>query len=333
MLKKRATWLFLVIALVAVIAAGYSLAQNDSSTDNVHPISGINGTGSLDVGTDVEPEGKAVPPIAIGAGPGAKPAPTAPTEAQRSASSDAGSASGATGATSQQNILDRKIIYNASLQLTVEDVSRSFQEVQNIAQGAGGVVASSRFYLDGAKRLATVTIRVPVTAYNDVLGQLRRLALEVEHETSSANDVTEEYTDLSARLRNLEATEAQYLAFLGQAKNVAEVLQVQDRINATRQEIERVKGRMQLLERLTDLATIQVNMQPEAAAKPDATSWSVAQVFEDAWESSLRALRGVAEVVITLAVYSMWIIVPLVGLLLIVRYAGLLPRRSESRSN
>jgi hypothetical protein len=238
----------------------------------------------------------------------------------------------ASGAVAQSSTLDRKIVQTASLELTVEEVGSSFEEVSRIAAAAGGFVASSTFSRADDEQVASVTIRVPATQYQDVLRQLRGLALEVENESSQANDVTEEYTDLSSRLRNLEATEAQYLLLLGQAKDIGEILQVQDRLNSTRSEIEQVKGRLNLLNNLTDLATVTVHLRTDTApvVGPE-TGGGVnpADAARGAWDASIDVLTGISSGIVAVVVFSWWL-APLLALAAFV-VVRVLPRAFASR--
>jgi hypothetical protein len=193
------------------------------------------------------------------------------------------------------------------------------QQASNVQAGAGAPAPADRKVIvnvtldilvgkDGGQRRASITIRVPTNRYQAVLDELRGLG-SVESERSSANDVSEEYTDLGSRLRNLEATEQQLLVFLGQAKNVQEVLTVQDRLNTVRAEIERVKGRIALLTRLTDLATIQVQLRPDPApvTKGPSDSGAVA-ALRRGWQASLDVVGGGATALLTAAAFSWWLL-------------------------
>jgi hypothetical protein len=179
---------------------------------------------------------------------------------------------------------------------------------------AGGFVASSKFALQGEDQIASMTVRVPAASYQDVLSEIRGLGVKVDSEGSNASDVTEEYTDLEARLRNLEATEVRLLELMGRATNVNEILQVQDRLNGVRSEIERVKGRMSLLDRLTDLATITVHLRPVVAGSGGGTNggFDFGAEVSKAWDESLEFLGDVAAAVIAVVVFVWW--VPFVAL-------------------
>ena len=112
---------------------------------------------------------------------------------------------------------DRKIIESATIDLEVDDVIRSFSTVSRIASEAGGFVASSNVYSEDDERYATLTVRVPAEEYTETLERLRGLG-EVASEGSNASDVTEEFTDLESRLRNLQAVEAQYVQLLARQR-------------------------------------------------------------------------------------------------------------------
>jgi len=224
-------------------------------------------------------------------------------------------------------VTDRKIIQTASMSLQVKAVSEAFQEVTRTADAAGGFVSSSSFSNEGESQVASITIRVPAARFQETLASLRALAVKVENEQSQANDVTEEYTDLGARLRNLQATEAQYIEFLKQAKDIGEVLQVQDRLNAVRADIEQAQGRINLLDNLADMSTITVHLSPEAAADSGGGGPNPAEAAKAAWDASLTTLRGLATGIVAVAAFSWWLVPIFILLALVGR--KLSPRRKE----
>ncbi len=258
--------------------------------------------------------------------------------------------SGATGGTDAANpalalpqVAGRKIVRNASVTLSVEDVGASVQEVERIVATAGGFVSSSSVFVDGPPepvpqgqdseppkrtRTATVEVRVPAEAYATVMGQLRGIAKEVEAETSQTSDVTEEFADMGSRQRNLEATEQRYLELLQRAQSIPDILTLQDRLNGVRLEIEQVQGRINLLNDLTDLATISVQLQPfaAAAAEPSAPGWAE-QAWDQAWEASSAALEAMGTAAIVAGVVLAWLAVPGLAIVVAWRLLGLRGQR------
>jgi hypothetical protein len=290
-----------VLGVIAAVAIACSGSANDTaSTRDVF---------GEDAVADVDDGGLAT--LNIDAGDKAS-APR-PAEAESRAAGGAGSAGqGPAGAPPVlQTSIERKIVQTASMQLQVEAVGAGFEEVGRIATAAGGFVASSKFSYKGEQQIASVTIRVPSSSYQSVLGQLRGLAEKVDAEDSNASDVTEEYTDLESRLRNLQATHDQLLALLGRAQTVTDILTVQDRLNAVTGQIEQVKGRMQLLDNLTDLSTVTVHLRPVAAPVKDSGGVNLGETISEAWDDSLAFLGGIAEDVLTVVVFAWW--VPVLG--------------------
>jgi hypothetical protein len=129
----------------------------------------------------------------------------------------------------------------------------------------------------------------------------------VQTEESNASDVTEEYTDLQSRMRQLRAEEQQYLALLEEAQNIEQILLIQDRLNGVIAQIEQVQGRINLLDNLSELATITVHLRPLSAGAGGSGLGPV-EAAENAWEASLETLRALAVVAVAVIAYSWWLI-------------------------
>ena len=128
-------------------------------------------------------------------------------------------------------------------------------------------------------------------------------------ENSNANDATEEYTDLGSRLRNLQATETQYLGFLKNAGNLNDVLTVQDRLSQTRGQIEQVQGRINLLDSQTNFATITVHLEPGAIANGDQGGGTgPLQTARRAFDASLVVLLGLSTAILAVGAFSWWLL-------------------------
>ena len=102
---------------------------------------------------------------------------------------------------------ERMIVRTAAMSLVVVDVPGAVDQIAQLAEGFGGYVVSSERWRQDERLFGIITIRVPAEDFADAMASLHRLAVDVTHEETSAKDVTEEYIDLSAKLRNLEATE------------------------------------------------------------------------------------------------------------------------------
>lgn len=219
---------------------------------------------------------------------------------------------------------DRKIIFNATMSLEAVDVSKAFNEASALARGSGGYIERSSFAnaAEEKDRTASLTIRVPVQNYDSLVANLRGIeGVRVLTEGSKSSEVTEQYTDLQSRLRNLQSTEQQYLALLKEAKTIQEILTVQDRLSGVRSQIEQIQGRLKVLDSLTDFATIDLSIAP-VAARVEQTSGGglkLTEVWSKSWETSLEVARYVAAAGMVAVVASAWLAVPLGLMFLILR--------------
>ena len=108
--------------------------------------------------------------------------------------------------------------------------------------------------------MGSISIRIPAENYDKTIAELRKLAKSITNESTSSQDVTEEYTDLASRVKNLEATETQLLKIMESANKTEDVLAVQRELTQVRGEIEQAKGRLQYLERTTSTSLIQISL-------------------------------------------------------------------------
>ncbi|MDD5339510.1 MAG: DUF4349 domain-containing protein, partial [Dehalococcoidales bacterium] len=156
---------------------------------------------------------------------------------------------------------DRMVIRNAYLTIVVDDVSDIMTQINALAANFGGYVVNSNIGENKSQLYASITFRVLSENFDATINALHAMAVDVKSETTTGQDVTEEYTDLQSRLRNLEASEAQLLALMERAGTVEEILQVQRELTSTREEIESLKGRMQYLEQSANLALFDVTLE------------------------------------------------------------------------
>jgi len=157
--------------------------------------------------------------------------------------------------------IDRMIIRTGDMYLVVEDVALTMEQIVSLADTYGGWVVNSNSWQERERTMGNISIRVLAEHFDEAIRALRGMAVEVNQESTSGRDVTEEYVDLSARLSNLEASEAQLLQLMEQAGNVTEILEVQRELTSTRSEIEQIKGKMQYLEDSSSTSLIQVYLE------------------------------------------------------------------------
>ena len=161
----------------------------------------------------------------------------------------------------QQWDTERMIVRTGDVWLVVNDVPVVIDQITGMAEGFGGWGVSSRVWKEGERLVGSIAIRVPAEHFDDAMRALRGMAVEVNSESTSSRDVTEEYVDLSAKLQNLEATEEQLVRIMAKAETVEDILHVQRELSTTRGDIEQTKGRMQYLERTSAMSIIDIRLE------------------------------------------------------------------------
>jgi hypothetical protein len=199
--------------------------------------------------------------------------------------------------------VERIIVRTGDISLVVDDVVEARDEIARMAAKFGGFVVSSQIFGEQQEMRGRISIRVTDDKFELALAELRDLADRVKSESTNSQDVTEEYVDLQARLKNAEATEGQYLAVLEKADEVEDILRVYDSLSRVRNEIEQIKGRIQYLERTSSMSLISVNLEPAA------TATGVVRAGWNALEVLKSAVRGIVIFGQWLGTVAIWLLI------------------------
>jgi cytochrome c-type biogenesis protein CcmH/NrfF len=231
----------------------------------------------------------------------------------------------------EPSLTERLIIRNASMDLVVEDTEAAVGQINALVDELGGFTVSSQMTSFDEGVRASLTVQVPAESLEVALTQMRALAEEVRRQSVSGQDVTEEYTDLQAQLRHLEATEARLLTFLDQAEDTEATLAVYGELRQVQSEIERIKGRIQYLEQSSALSTINVELTPDALARPiSVAGWRPQGTLRNAVEALIRTLQFLVEALIWGMVYILPVFLLVFGLPILV-LIWLVRRRQRGR--
>ncbi len=152
---------------------------------------------------------------------------------------------------------ERIIVRTVDMSLTVRDVAESVDAVAEIARRyRGWVVGTDR----SAVHRGRVSIRVPAQSLEEAVVDIRGIGLKVESESTTSQDVTDEYVDSRSRLTSLRATEEALLNLFDQAETVEEALEVQRELADLQAEIESLLGRIKFLEETAAFSLINVGL-------------------------------------------------------------------------
>ncbi|MBV1770618.1 MAG: DUF4349 domain-containing protein [Candidatus Desulforudis sp.] len=156
---------------------------------------------------------------------------------------------------------ERKIQREADLRVRVDSIPEAMQAAIDLAQRLGGFASSSSIHIHSGAG-GEITIRVPEARMDEAIAELSALGRLLSRNIYQL-DITEQYVDVEARLRNLRATEERLVAILDRTGEIADVLATEKEISRVRGEIEQLQAQLRNLDSLTTLATIRVSFLPE----------------------------------------------------------------------
>lgn len=218
---------------------------------------------------------------------------------------------------------NRQVIYDGNLQLEAVDTRDAFNSIVFLVESSGGFLSASQIgeSLDEEQPAINFTVRVPTDKLTATLSGIRDVADRVVTESLQSQDVTDQFVDIEAQLRNLYALEEELLLLLAELRDNPEadpgkLLAVFDQIRITRGEIEQLEGRRQLLTNLVSLATISIGITPLPAAIPIIPTdpvWEPATVAKEALRNLIEALQVVGTMAIRFVLYTLPVLVLVLG--------------------
>jgi Domain of unknown function (DUF4349) len=157
---------------------------------------------------------------------------------------------------------ERKIITSGQVALTVKVYDPFYKALEQQLQQIGGYVSNLEATRDsGSVRWATITIRIPPARTNLMLSWLREHGM-IQSENIKAEDVSEEYYDIQARLQNAKRLEARLLDMVQKnTGKLADLVLLEEKIGEVRENIEQMEGRIRNMDRLISLATLSLNVK------------------------------------------------------------------------
>lgn len=203
----------------------------------------------------------------------------------------------------------RKIVYTSNIQLQVEEFSDFEPKLERLIRAHHGFAAersTDRKHKD--HRGGTWVIRVPVDQYDTFLSGMAALGFATSR-SETADDVTEAYVDLQARMSNKRKLEQRVIAMLEEhVGKLSDVMEIERELARIREEIERMEGRLRVLMDQTSLATIHLKVTEKARYEPP-TAPSVSDRVAAAWSGSILNIAATgAAVMIGLIAILPWLV-------------------------
>ena len=168
---------------------------------------------------------------------------------------------------------DRMLIWKANLTIEVANVSKAVCEATAQAEAQGGYVEQKS---DQGEESASVTLRVPANVFKAAVGSFESLG-KVTFRNLTGEDVTEQYVDVDAKLKNLILLRDRLKQHLDKAVDVKDIVAIETELNRVQTELDSLQGRIKSLKGQVDYSTIVLDLKRKSIPGP------LGYFFSKAW--------------------------------------------------
>jgi hypothetical protein len=188
---------------------------------------------------------------------------------------------------------DKKLIRKAELELTVSNVNEAAATLRQITEKYQGAVDQVRLVSTEWDRAnGELHLRVPADQLEQALAEFKRVAANVTHEQLDVVDVTHEWTDDEARLRNMKAEEQQYLEIMKRAGTIDETLNVTQKLSDVRGRIEQLQAEMNVMSHDVAMSSIGILLTPSSQPTSLLADWHPLAGMHSAAASMLSGISS-----------------------------------------
>ncbi|NLM46475.1 MAG: DUF4349 domain-containing protein [Firmicutes bacterium] len=186
---------------------------------------------------------------------------------------------------------EQKMIRTAHVDMDVENMDAALAAVTDTAKAAGGYLARSSVYGADEMRRASISVRLPAEKLEQFLADIKELG-KVNNSSLGEDDVTLQYVDLEARIRNLTRQEERLLAILERAETVEDILRIEKELGRVRGDLEALTAEFRYLKDRVDYATVQLSLTETPIASRTVTGSGLKGVWQRGINGLIRSVNG-----------------------------------------
>ncbi len=159
---------------------------------------------------------------------------------------------------------DRQVVWKARLRVEVWSISNAVSQATAVAEEAGGFVEQSSGYED---ELANLTLRIPAQAFRAALSDLEALGT-LTYRNVEGEDITEQYIDMEARLKNKTVLRDRLKQLLEKASEIKDLLAIETELSRVQADIDSLEGRIKSLKGQVEYATVKLSLHRKPIPGP-----------------------------------------------------------------
>lgn len=215
----------------------------------------------------------------------------------------------------------RMIIHQARISTNVKDLEKAQQNMEEKVKEHEGYIVESNVYLESDETsTGKMIVRIPEKHFETFLSEAEEEASKVLEKNVTGQDVTEQYIDLSSRVKSKRAVEERLLAFMKDAEKTEDLLKISNDLAEVQEEIEVLVGKINYLENQTSFSTIELTMYENRVIIPeienkDLNTW---EKTKKQFITSTNSLLSIGSGIIVFIFGNLLVLVLLVGIAVVV---------------
>ncbi len=156
-----------------------------------------------------------------------------------------------------------QVAYSAELTVATREFAHSRASLEEILERHHGYVAKLRMVGESAGSILSATLRVPSSEYRSALADLKGVGV-VEHEEEAADEITQQHSELEARLVNAQNEEQRIQRILqNHDDKFKDIGSLEHKVATLRGEIERIEAERSASGSRVSFANVFISLREE----------------------------------------------------------------------
>lgn len=193
--------------------------------------------------------------------------------------------------------IEKKVIKTGTIQMEVNNYEQTRKKMLQIIKNQDAYISNENETKNAYRLSNQLTLRVPKENFDTLVVQITALADKLDSKRINLKDVTEEYIDITTRLKNKREVEKRYREILRDAKTITDILKVEEHLRVVREEIEAKEGRLKFLNNQVSLSTIHLTMYQEFENRSSRSfGYEISDAFRSGWHGLVSVFLGLIHI-------------------------------------
>ncbi len=197
--------------------------------------------------------------------------------------------------TTDSEKIERKLLKEGTLEWETSDVVKTHQKILDAVKKYNAYASNDAQTANEYRITNSMEIRVPANQFDEFINNISKDVNQFDNKKISVLDVTEEFIDVSARIKTKKELEQHYYGLLQRTKSVTEILEVEQQLNNVRNDIESAEGRLKYLKDRISLGTITISFY-EYKSSPVGFFGEIGRSFVQGWKGILYFTLGILKI-------------------------------------